>query len=194
MMKVRNAVIGIGVVVPLMLFVVSHAFSRTYTLTPIEKVVTGSRSTPKISIVTEADQSSSARARFGSSNISAEVRRSFRSRFQGMEWKSSSSSSESAVNPSKNSFTVVSSAGSSRSRATPSRNLRAEDAAKSNSTFPSRRVSFSGCEPTLLERLGLRGQCGKVGWEFPGLVGGDCPVTSCIIDVEAPEGSPFGPL
>ncbi len=45
---------------------------------------------------------------------------------------------------------------------------------------------------SFLQRLGLEGQCGGVGWTFPGLVDGNCPVTACIINVDGD--TPFGPL
>lgn len=57
---------------------------------------------------------------------------------------------------------------------------------------PSAYSYISGCDQSFLQRLGLRGQCGSPGWEFPGLIGGQCPVTACILDIEGE--TPFGPL
>lgn len=60
------------------------------------------------------------------------------------------------------------------------------------SNNPSAYSYISGCDQSFLQRLGLRGQCGSPGWEFPGLIGGHCPVTVCILDIEAE--TQFGPL
>lgn len=65
---------------------------------------------------------------------------------------------------------------------------------RARSGNPSAYSYISGCDYSFLQRLGLEGQCGGTGWVFPGLVGGECPVTACMLSVERTEDSPFGPL
>ncbi len=63
---------------------------------------------------------------------------------------------------------------------------------RTSSGNPSTYSYISGCDYSFLQRLGLEGQCGSPGWTFPGLVGGECPVTACILNVDGE--TPFGPL
>lgn len=65
---------------------------------------------------------------------------------------------------------------------------------RARSGNPSAYSYISGCDDSFLQRLGLEGQCGGTGWVFPGLVGGECPVTACMLNVDRTEDDPFGPL
>jgi hypothetical protein len=67
----------------------------------------------------------------------------------------------------------------------------------SSSTNTGNRSAYSyvaGCDYSVLGSLGMSATCGDNGYLFPGLVGGQCPVSACMFNVDQGGDTPFGPL
>ena len=65
---------------------------------------------------------------------------------------------------------------------------------RSNQDTASAYSYVAGCDYSLLGSLGLSATCGDHGFLFPGLVGGQCPVSACMFNVDQGGKTPFGPL
>lgn len=53
---------------------------------------------------------------------------------------------------------------------------------------------IAGCDYSVLGSLGMSATCGDNGYLFPGLIGGQCPVSACMFNVDQGGKTPFGPL
>jgi hypothetical protein len=53
---------------------------------------------------------------------------------------------------------------------------------------------IAGCDYSVLGSLGMSATCGDHGYLFPGLIGGHCPVSACMFNVDQGGKTPFGPL